>query len=130
MARPAIDDDKDEKPLDPAVERVRRKLVRFVGINLGLLFLALMAVALAIVYKSRTPETAEAGSAISEIPTPAGGAAIEGDIVLPAGAKVVSQSLSGNRITLLAELADGSQAIFLYDLAAGRLIGRLGVKAQ
>ncbi len=130
MARPAIDDDKDEKPLDPAVERVRRKLVRFVGINLGLLFLALMAVALAIVYKSRTPETAEAGGAISEIPTSAGGAAIEGDIVLPAGAKVVSQSLSGNRITLLAELSDGSQAIFLYDLAERRLIGRLGVKAQ
>lgn len=130
MARPAIDDDKDEKPLDPAVERVRRKLVRFVGINLGLLFLALMAVALAIVYKSRTSGPAEAARQLSEIPVPAGGATIEADIVLPSGTKVVSQSLSGNRVTLLAELADGSQAIFLYDLAELRLIGRLAVKAQ
>lgn len=130
MARPAIDDDRDEKPLDPAVERVRRKLVRFVGINLGLLFLALMAVALAIVYKSRTPETAEAARAPSEIPVPVGATPVEADIVLPAGAKVLSQSLSGNRVTLLAELADGSQAIFLFDLAERRLVGRLSVKAQ
>ena len=36
--------DEEEKPLDPNVEKVRRKLVRFMGINLGLLFLALMAV--------------------------------------------------------------------------------------
>ena len=33
MAQPALDDD-DDKPLDPAVERVRRKLVRF-AIGLG-----------------------------------------------------------------------------------------------
>jgi hypothetical protein len=128
MARPAFDDDKDEKPLDPAVERVRRKLVRFVGINLGLLFLALMAVALAIVYKSRTPE-GERGE-ISEIPSPAGGVPVEADIVLPDGARILSQSLSGNRITLLAELAGGDQAIFLYDLAERRMIGRFAVKAQ
>lgn len=127
MARPAIDDDKDEKPLDPAVERVRRKLVRFVGINLGLLFLALMAVALAIVYKSRTPEAAN--REISEIPATAG-APIEADIVLPAGARILSQSLSGNRITLHAELAAGDQTIFLYDMAERRVIGRFAVKAQ
>ena len=57
MARPALDDEK-EKPLDPAVEKVRRKLVRFVAINLGLLFIALMAVVAALVYKSRTGSAA------------------------------------------------------------------------
>jgi hypothetical protein len=54
MARPTIDDN-EEKPLDPAVEKVRRKLVRFVAINLGLLFLALMAVLAAVVYKTGAP---------------------------------------------------------------------------
>ena len=62
MIRPAFDDEKD-KPLDPAVEKVRKKLVRFVAINLGLLFLALMAVVGAIVYKSRNAGHATAGSA-------------------------------------------------------------------
>ncbi|PDQ22485.1 fimbrial protein, partial [Mesorhizobium sanjuanii] len=46
MARPLAEEDPDvegrEKPLDPEVESVRRKLVRFMAINLGLLFLALM----------------------------------------------------------------------------------------
>lgn len=130
MATPAIDDNKDEKPLDPAVERVRQKLVRFIVINLGLLFLALMAVVLAIVYKSRTAEPEAPRGTVSEIPALPNGFTIDGNIVLPAGAKLLSQSLSGNRITLLAELADGSQTIFLYDLAEGRVIGRFSVKAQ
>lgn len=130
MAKPASDDDKDDKPLDPAVERVRRKLIRFVAINLGLLFLALMAVALAIVYKSRTAAPEIASGGISEIPAPAGGAPIEADIVLPAGAKILSQSLSGNRIALHAELAGGDQAIFLYDMTERRIIGRFDVKSR
>ena len=49
----------EDKPLDPAVERVRRKLVRFMAINLGLLFAALMAVVAAVVYKAgQTPAPA------------------------------------------------------------------------
>lgn len=122
MARPALDDEQ-EKPLDPAVERVRKKLVRFVAINLGLLFIALMAVVGALVYKSRTaPPPAVAGG---EAPSPEGIA--EGQIPLPSGARIVSQSLSGNRISLALELADGSRAIYLYDVAERRLVGRFAV---
>lgn len=130
MARAAIDDDKNDKPLDPAAERVRRKLVRFMTINLGLLFLALMVVTLAIVYKSRTSPAEVPSGVASDIPVPAAGGVLEGDIVLPTGARLLTQSLSGNRVTLLAELADGSQAIFLFDIAQGRIIGRFPVKAQ
>ena len=67
-------DDKDEKPLDPAAERVRRKMVRFMGINLGILFAAVMAVVLALVYKSvsTAPETP---GEVSELP---GGVAATG----------------------------------------------------
>jgi len=125
MAQPTFDDD-DEKPLDPAVEKVRKKLVRFVGINLGLLFVALMAVVGAVVYKSRGVEPAI--TAGSEIPAPEG--AIDADIVLPAGSTIMSQSLSGNRLAIDAQLADGSRTIFVYDFAARRMIGRLAIKPQ
>ena len=121
--------DEDEKPLDPAVEKVRRKLVRFVAINLGLLFIALMAVLGAIVYKSGSrPETPAATG--TGVPSPAEGAFLSGEIALPAGAKIVSQSLSGNRISIEAELADGSRAIFLYDFAERRMIGRFALTRQ
>jgi hypothetical protein len=127
MARPA-DDDSEDKPLDPAMERVRHKLVRFVAINLGLLFVALMAVVAAIVYKSGWSKPQEPVQ--SAVPSPAEGGMLAGDIVLPAGARLLSHSLSGNRLALDAELADGSRAIFLYDIAGQRLIGQFTVKSR
>lgn len=125
MARPDADENED-KPLDPEIDKVRGKLIRFMAINLGLLLLALMVVIAAIVYKSRkaSPENPPLAG---DIQTPAGEPA-SGDIVLPVGAKVVSQSLSGNRLSIDAELADGSRTIFVYDIAERRLIGRLAIR--
>ncbi|TJV06651.1 MAG: fimbrial protein, partial [Mesorhizobium sp.] len=114
MARPIAEED-EEKPLDPAAEKVRRKLIRFMIVNLGLLFLALMVVIGALVYKARNAPGAGSVHA-GDVQAPAG-APLSGDIVLPVGAKVVSQALSGNRLSIDAELADGSRSIFLYDIA-------------
>ena len=120
--------EEEDKPFDQSVERVRRKLIRFLIINLGLILSALMAVIGGVVYKSRTttPVAAVAGC---EITVPAG-SQLSGDIVLPAGAKIVSQSLSSNRISINAEFADGSHTIFVYDIAQRRLIGQFEIKAQ
>ena len=131
MARPDADEDSfaaegGEKPLDPEVEKMRGKLVRFMAINLGLLLLALMVVIAAIVYKARKASPENPPSA-GDIQVPAG-EPLSGDIVLPVGAKVVSQSLSGNRISIDAELADGGRTIFVYDIGERRLIGRFAVR--
>ncbi|MER8478739.1 MULTISPECIES: fimbrial protein [unclassified Mesorhizobium] len=125
MAQPLADED-EEKPLDPEVEKVRRKLVRFVAINLGLLFLALMVVIAALVYKARNAPPA-APPLTSDIQVSAG-EPVSGDIVLPVGARVVSQSLSGNRLSIDAELADGSRAIFVYDTTERRIVGRFSIR--
>ena len=116
----ALPDNDDEKPLDPAAERVRRKLVRFMAINLGILFLALMAVVAALVYKSMTvpPETP---AVASDIPS---SNVTSGRIVLPSGARLVSQSLSGNLLSLHVALAQGGEAILIYDTAQGRVVAR------
>ncbi|MDH4991606.1 fimbrial protein [Aquamicrobium lusatiense] len=125
MTRPEAEED-DDKPLDPSIEKVRRKMVRFMGINLGILFLALMVVIAALVYKSRTSASQVAAPA-GDIQAPAGQAA-EGDIVLPVGARIVSQSISGNRISLDAELAGGERVLFVYDIAEQRLVGRFTIR--
>ena len=116
----ALPDNDDEKPLDPAAERVRRKLVRFMAINLGILFLALMAVVAALVYKSMTvpPETP---AVASDIPS---SNVTSGRIVLPAGARLVSQSLSGNLLSLHVSQAQGGEAILIYDTGQGRIVAR------
>jgi len=125
MAATAQDDGED-KPLDPAVERVRRKLVRFMVINLGILFIALMAVVAAIVYRAGRTEEPPA-AAVPELPLPAPGEVARGEIALPQGARIAGHALSGSRISLDLVLADGGRAILIYDTAAGRLVGRLDV---
>jgi hypothetical protein len=128
MIRPAFDEVED-KPLDPAVEKVRRKLLRFVAINLGILFVALMAVVAALVYKSLDADPSVPVQASGEIPVPAG-AVLEGEIGIPAGSRIVSQGLSGSRLSLEIELADGSRAIHIYDIAERRVVGRFGIVAK
>lgn len=129
MTRPEAEDE-DEKPLDPSIEKVRRKMVRFMGINLGILFLALMVVIAALVYKSRTSAPQVAAPA-GDIQLPAGQPPlgdIEADIVLPVGARIVSQSISGDRISIDAELAGGERMLFVYDIAGQRLVGRFAIR--
>ena len=125
MAGP-YDDEEQEKPLDPAVERVRRKLVRFVIINLGILFLALMAVVAAIVYRASRSD-APPPVATPELPFPAEGEILRGEIALPAGSRIAGHSLSGSQLTLEVELEGGRRAFFIYDTAAGRMVGRFDV---
>lgn len=116
----------DDKPLDPAVEHVRRKLVRFMAINLGLLFLALMAVVLAIVYRwTRTPEP-EAVPAAETAAIPQGDDRIQ-SVPLPEGTRVTGQSVSGDRVGLDTVTADGTRILVIYDFAARRIVARLSL---
>lgn len=127
MAGP-YDDEDQEKPLDPAMEKVRRKLVRFIAINLGLLFLALMAVVAAIVYRATRP--AEPPATVSELPAPPEGQSAYGEIALPEGAQVRGHALSGANLSLDVELADGRRAIFVYDTVRGKMTGRFDIVRQ
>ncbi|MEX0954358.1 MAG: fimbrial protein [Rhizobiaceae bacterium] len=120
-------DDEDEKPLDPAVERVRRRVMRFIAINLGILFVALMAVAIAIVY--RVGSRNEDAPPVAGAQVPAGSIAADGVIALPAGARIVSQSLSGDRLSVQVEQPGGERAFLIYDLASGGVVGRIAVES-
>ncbi|MBN9071482.1 MAG: fimbrial protein [Rhizobiales bacterium] len=121
MPKP-IDDENEEKPLDPAVERVRRKLVRFVAINLGLLFAAVIVVIAAVVYRSTSART----PAAADIAVPSG-EAIEADIPIPSGSRIVSQSWSGNRLSLQVEGINREQSLVVFDLAQRRVVARLRI---
>lgn len=104
----------DDKPLDPAVENVRRKMIRFMVINLGLLFLALMVVVGALVYKGLSAPT---------VPTEA----VQGALDLPQGSEIVSQALDGNRLVLQLRNGEGAQSFLIYDILEGRVISRIAI---
>ncbi len=113
-------DEQDEKPLDPVLEKVRRKMVRLQIVSAGVMFVSLMAVLAAVVYKVRhspTPEKAqtEAFSIPSDQPRAA-------TVRLPAGFKVTSTALSGTQILFYGTTADGQNKAYVFDLSVGRLV--------
>lgn len=127
MTGPAPRDDMDdEKPLDPAVENVRRKMVRFFAINIGILLFALMAVLVAIVYKAGRdkPDTAAVNSAVPGEPS------APVDLVLNAGETVASQSLSGDRLSVAVASGGTIRRIVILDLRSGKVAGEVSVSLR
>ena len=119
-------DHDDEKPLDPAAERVRRKMVRFMAVNLSILFLAVMVVVAAVVYRAflanRGADTPEPVAATTTSPPAASGV-----LSLPSGADIVSQSLSANHLSLHVRQS-GAEAILVFDLSTGQQVGRFDIR--
>jgi hypothetical protein len=110
-------DETDEAPLDPAAVRLRRKMVRLLFVSGGIMVLGLIAVFAAIVYKlnERAPDSSGAFSAA---------APVEGQIVLPAGHRIVSTALDGERALLTLAAPNGTTSLLLIDLSSGATLGR------
>ena len=111
----------EEEPLDPAAERLRRKMVRLLIVSGGIMILGLIAVFAALVYKLGMLGTS--GTAATAFGVPSGAAVVEAPINLPPGARLVSADLDGSRALLTVEV-DGASALVLIDLATGKTLGR------
>ena len=119
------DDDLDEKPLDPEMEKVRRKMVRLLAVSIGVMFIGLMAVLGAIVYKfTQGDETPAVTTSPMEVPSDA---PVEGIAALPAGFEVESVSMDGSRIGFFGRAADGSRRLIIHDTTVGRVVGDIVV---
>lgn len=120
--------DEEEKPLDPAMEKIRRKMVRLLVVSSSVIILGLMAVVFSIVYKidrnkpdqSRLPATTT--SAADVLP------AARQSITLPAGFVLENASLSGNRILMSGIGADGAKRMIVYDIGTGKQVTEIEVK--
>ena len=115
--------DLDEAPLDPAAERLRRKLVRLLLVSGGIMMLGLIAVFAAIVYKVQEAGEPLAGGISAAAP-------LSARIAIPAGNRVVSTSLSGDEALLTLEGPDGATSLLLMDLASGAVLGRYALEAE
>ncbi|RCS23730.1 hypothetical protein DUT91_10605 [Phyllobacterium salinisoli] len=123
----------EEPPLDPAMERVRRKMMRLLAVSIGVMLIGLMAVLAAVVYKVTRPDDAQTTLPRPEIPGQAAGnpdippAIIESEIPLTPGTRLLSQSLSGDHVSLETLLPDGGTEIVIYDFRKSRIIARMRV---
>ena len=89
--------DIDEKPLDPEVEKVRKKMVRLLAVSIGVMMIGVMAVLFAIVYKFTRPGSPSPASQ-STINT---GVPVDAPLIdhinLPTGFQVISVSLDAGK---------------------------------
>jgi hypothetical protein len=130
MANINPDIDGDEQPLDPAMERVRRKMIRLLAVSIGIMVIGLMAVLAAIVYKISQPVPEVATVVRSEVPGQPLGAAMAGEaITLDPGTRILSHNLANNTLSLETRLADGTRQILLYDIATKRVVARISEAA-
>jgi hypothetical protein len=130
MANINPDIDGDEQPLDPAMERVRRKMIRLLAVSIGIMVIGLMAVLAAIVYKISQPVPEAVTAARSEVPGQPLGAAMAGEaITLDPGTRILSHNLANSTLSLETRLADGTRQILLYDIATKRVVARISEAA-
>jgi hypothetical protein len=115
----------DEKPLDPATEKVRKKLVKFSAVFMGLNMLALMAVLVAIVYKIGGYGNEPEAAAVTSAPVEPG---FERLLDVPDGSRVINASKNGNEVTLTLGMPGGGTAVWFYDIANGQVTGKLAVE--
>jgi len=115
----------EDAPLDPAVERVRRKMMRLMGISVAIMMVGLMAVIGAIFYKIYGSDEENIAQTPAVEQKADGGS--NGNIDLPAGSKIVKAELSGGQILLTIEKREGGIAIWVYDMAGNQVTARIAV---
>jgi len=108
----------DEPPLDPVLEKVRRKLVRRMAWSLGIMMLGLMAVLGAIVYKINALEHS------SDI------LSAQQDFIvdIPDDAIVVSTALDDDTLLVTVELSSGGFQLISIDRQTGEVTSKINMK--
>ncbi|MDK1388421.1 hypothetical protein QN224_23720 [Sinorhizobium sp. 8-89] len=121
-------DEQEEKPLDPAMENVRRKMVRLQLVSAGVMLVMLMAVLGTIVYKVTRPNgRAEAAPTAIDVPSDAPVSAIA---ALPAGFSVSNVALSGSQVLFYGNLPGAEPRAIVFDIPAGRIVADITVRTN
>nr|WP_246257513.1 hypothetical protein [Bartonella gabonensis] len=113
-------------PLDPAVERVRKKLMGLMIVSVLITLFLILTVLFLIVYKVTTssiPKQTELSSSHSKNPQ-----VIHHTLSLPKKTQILSQSLSENNIVLHVLTPDGQTQLMIYNYHTGTLIAVLSVE--
>lgn len=117
--------ERDEKPLAPEMERLRRRMIRTLAVSVGVMLIGLIAVLGVIVYKVSNSGAPAAASGEGEVPS---SAPVEAAAALPAGFTVEHVGLDGNRILFFGKGADGVSHAMVYDIVSGRIVADVLVK--
>lgn len=120
--------DQEDKPLDPALERVRRKMMILLFCSIGSIMFCLMLVLAAIVYKLMHAEPKKVEpTAISAAGVPSE-QPLNVTARLPEGFNVTSTALSGSQVLFFGQMPNGRSRGFIFDATTGRILSDITVE--
>ncbi|MCW5719090.1 MAG: hypothetical protein KIS68_14800 [Bauldia sp.] len=118
--------DDDEKPLDPAMLRVQKRLRRLMVIGGSTLALGIAAVMFAIVYRFFIQQPSSVGAETTLFATVPMGEVSAESVGLPAGAELLSTNVTGTVMTLA--FRDGNDLVtVLVDTTTMRVSGQFRI---
>lgn len=123
-------DEQDDKPLDPAMEKVRRKMIRLQIVSGSVMFISLMAVFGAVVYKAVGPsKTAPAAITNSAAGVPSDGP-VSATASLPQGFTIDNVSFANGDMLFYGRLANGTRKALVFNVQAGRIVADITIDAR
>ncbi|MET3599550.1 hypothetical protein [Martelella mangrovi] len=128
MSQHLNEDQEEEQPLDPAVELVRRRMLRLQIVSALIMIVSLMAVFGAILYKVFNKPADEQTAATSS------GAIVPADApraltaTLPRGFQIADISYGNGQALIYGQKENGEQTLYLFDLHTGRMAADVEIR--
>ncbi|WP_332065702.1 hypothetical protein [Bartonella sp. CB189] len=116
-----------DHPLDPAVEHVRKKLMRLMIISISVTLLLILAVLFGVIYKIVSTQSDSKQSNFSS-PHSKSNEIVQHTVLLPKNTKILSQSLSEQNIVLTLLTPEGQTKFMIYNYYTGKLIAVFSVE--
>ncbi|EJF79062.1 hypothetical protein MCO_00527 [Bartonella sp. DB5-6] len=114
-------------PLDPAVERVRKKLMCFMIVSISITLILILAVLFAVIYKTVTmgssPKQIDSFSSYNKKSK-----IVHHTLSLPKNTQILSQSLAEDKIMLKVLTSEGQTKFMVYNYQTGALIAVLSLE--
>lgn len=122
------DAQKDE-PLDPAMESVRRKMIRLQIVSGSVMFISLMAVFGAVVYKAVGPSKSAPAATTETMVVPSDGP-VAATASLPEGFTIENVSFASGDMLFYGRLANGTRKALVFNVAARRFVADVTIDAR
>jgi hypothetical protein len=119
--------EQDDQPLDPAMEKVRRKMIRLQIVSGSVMFISLMAVFGAVVYKAVGPSKTATTATTNAVPSDAPVAATAS---LPQGFTIENVSFANGDMLFYGRLANGTRKALVFNVQAGRFVADITIDAR
>ena len=122
-------DEQDDKPLDPAMEKVRRKMIRLQIVSGLVMFISLMAVFGAVVYKAMGPSKTATPTASQSKQVPSD-QPVSATASLPQGFTIESVSFANGDMLFYGRLANGTRKALVFNVQTRRFVADVTIDAQ